>query len=289
MLSTKTFFSKKTDECENIRMARALYRRIPGLGLDLVCASVRKPHLDQPFEFIGENSGISYIAEGTNHYRFNGKDVYFPTGTVFANFRNELIGEPRDAEYPSTRYFVSIRGEGAENLLLATGFSPENRSIQLPMDSPVPALLHEMFADFLAHPGKNPLFALQRFFRVLDNIRCCFMEESFAPSLTICERIQELFEEEDFRRLGSGEIARLLGVSPRKLLYGVRAECHLSVAAFLNQLRIKLACRLLRETDCKLAFIAPTCGFSNERYFMTRFREAMGLSPSEYRKTMFNL
>jgi len=265
-------------------MSRQLYRCIEGLGVDLVCTAVRKPHLEKTYEFISENFGISYIAEGTNHYRFNGEDCFFPQGTVFANFRNELIGEPRDPDYPSTRYFLSIRGTGAENLLRTAGFSPESRSVQLPRNSRAPSLLHEMFEDFLAHAQRTPQIGLQRFFRILDTLRCHLRKDSPSTPPSFCRRIEELFSEEDYRSLGANEIARTLGLSPRKLLYAVRAEHNLSAAAFLNHLRIGFACRLLRETDFKLASIARTCGFSGERYFMTKFRQKTGCTPSQYRR-----
>lgn len=265
-------------------MARQLYRRIDGMGVDLICTAIRKTPFEKPFEFIGENYGISFIAQGTCHYRFNGEDFYFPKGTVFANFRNELIGEPCDPGYPSTRYFVSIRGEGSDNLLRTAGFSPESRSLRLPANSRVPTLLHEMFVDFDSCPDRNPLFGLQRFFRILDIIRCLMRRDSPPSPSSLCARIEELFGDEDFRSLGTNEIAGKLGVSPRKLLYDVRKEHNMSVAAFLNRLRIGFACRLLRETDFKLASIAMTCGFTDERYFMTKFHRETGLTPSQFRK-----
>ncbi len=57
-----------------------------------------------------------------------------------------------------------------------------------------------------------------------------------------------------------------------------------TVTAFLNELRIEEARRLLRETDYKIAVIAEYCGFGDMKYFYTVFNSRVGMTPGEYRK-----
>ncbi|GHU74893.1 hypothetical protein AGMMS49992_17710 [Clostridia bacterium] len=48
--------------------------------------------------------------------------------------------------------------------------------------------------------------------------------------------------------------------------------------------RIDQAKRLLRKTDMKVFEIGLTVGYSDEKHFLKRFKQIVGVSPSEYRK-----
>ena len=52
---------------------------------------------------------------------------------------------------------------------------------------------------------------------------------------------------------------------------------------YLNRLRLEEAKRLLRETSLKAAEIAQRTGFRDPNYFYRKFKQSVGLSPTEYR------
>lgn len=53
---------------------------------------------------------------------------------------------------------------------------------------------------------------------------------------------------------------------------------------YLNGIRIDRAKELLQKTDERLFHIAHHVGFSNEYYFSRRFKQAVGISPGQYRR-----
>ncbi len=53
---------------------------------------------------------------------------------------------------------------------------------------------------------------------------------------------------------------------------------------YLIHIRIERAKTLLRETDIKIIDIAFKCGYGSSQYFANTFRQAIGATPSEYRK-----
>ncbi len=55
-------------------------------------------------------------------------------------------------------------------------------------------------------------------------------------------------------------------------------------ARYLKQLRIESACRMLADTDLPLSEIAELNGFSGASHLTCSFREAKGMTPSEYRR-----
>ena len=53
----------------------------------------------------------------------------------------------------------------------------------------------------------------------------------------------------------------------------------------INLLRIERASRLLRETDLPILEISLSVGFENFSYFIKRFREVYGCTPTDYRRS----
>lgn len=60
---------------------------------------------------------------------------------------------------------------------------------------------------------------------------------------------------------------------------------NLSPHRYLEQLRLREACRLLAETQHPVKKIAQTVGFDDEFYFSRRFQAAIKMAPRDYRKT----
>ena len=55
--------------------------------------------------------------------------------------------------------------------------------------------------------------------------------------------------------------------------------------AVLGELKYltEVACQLLKTTDLPINNIATDIGFNSSKYFSTAFKQAMGVSPREYR------
>lgn len=58
---------------------------------------------------------------------------------------------------------------------------------------------------------------------------------------------------------------------------------------YLFRIRMERAKTLLRETDFKIIDIAMECGYGTSQYFANTFKQAIGASPSEYRKNFSGL
>jgi AraC-like DNA-binding protein/mannose-6-phosphate isomerase-like protein (cupin superfamily) len=65
-----------------------------------------------------------------------------------------------------------------------------------------------------------------------------------------------------------------------------RSTTGMTVTAFLKQLRINEACRLLSETEQSVTQIAQYCGFHDMKHFYTAFRSQTGKTPGQYRKDL---
>ncbi len=92
--------------------------------------------------------------------------------------------------------------------------------------------------------------------------------------------IQDHFSE----RVNLEQIAGAAGISVRECTRCFKRCIETSPAAYLNQYRLRIACRMLRETAESVLAVSEACGFSSPSYFTKAFRDALGSTPLEYRK-----
>lgn len=81
------------------------------------------------------------------------------------------------------------------------------------------------------------------------------------------------------------DIAASASVSDREALRSFRRGLQKTPFQYLTEVRIRMACRLLRETSRQITDIAYECGFSSPSYFGRVFHESMNMTPLEYRRS----
>lgn len=118
-----------------------------------------------------------------------------------------------------------------------------------------------------------------------SNLTFCDVYNRYFPRLprTMAEAVTLVIEP----RMANGtvpieEVARLLGVSRRKLQSDLNAEGHL-YRDLLRGLRAQRAMRLMRETTNTLAEIALSVGYSDQAHFHRAFLAVSGMAPGEWR------
>ena len=83
--------------------------------------------------------------------------------------------------------------------------------------------------------------------------------------------------------VGRTQLARLVGLSDSAFSRFFIARVGMPLPAYLNEMRIGRACRLLMDSDAGIAEIAHTCGYGNLANFNRRFRALKGFTPSAWR------
>lgn len=82
-----------------------------------------------------------------------------------------------------------------------------------------------------------------------------------------------------------GEACRAAGLSERSLRRKFRAETGLTWEDYRRRLRILAGMELLENTDRTVGWIAAEVGYENQAAFAKAFREALGISPIDFRRT----
>ncbi len=81
-----------------------------------------------------------------------------------------------------------------------------------------------------------------------------------------------------------GELVDMSQMSKRSFLRAFEAAIGCTPIAYVIQLRIARAAKLLRQTDDSVTEIAYAVGFNDSNYFARQFRKHFGVSPRNYRQ-----
>jgi AraC-like DNA-binding protein/mannose-6-phosphate isomerase-like protein (cupin superfamily) len=85
-----------------------------------------------------------------------------------------------------------------------------------------------------------------------------------------------------------GELASILPMSEGQFCRIFKKQMQMPPVAYVVWYRILQSCRLLTESDQKIAEVANRTGFNNVSYFNKIFRTSIGCTPTQYREGAHN-
>lgn len=104
--------------------------------------------------------------------------------------------------------------------------------------------------------------------------------EDYSRIAKVVQHIQVNFGEP----LRVRELAARAGFSAYQFEQRIRKIFQITAGQLIQKIRMECAVQRLRETETSVAAIALDCGYSDQSAFARQFRQAIGLSPSEYRR-----
>lgn len=87
------------------------------------------------------------------------------------------------------------------------------------------------------------------------------------------------------QRITTAELSARFGVSQTQIKTSFRSLYGASVHAYIRQRKMEEAARLLLESNYSVLEIAGLVGYENGSKFARVFRDLMGMTPSQYRRT----
>lgn len=77
-----------------------------------------------------------------------------------------------------------------------------------------------------------------------------------------------------------------LKMSKSSLYRKIKTMTGLSPIEFIRNIKLKHACKMLKQTSMTISEVAYSSGFSDPKYFATCFRAEFGMTPRNYQKTL---
>ncbi|MFL6248372.1 MAG: helix-turn-helix domain-containing protein [Thermoanaerobaculia bacterium] len=97
-------------------------------------------------------------------------------------------------------------------------------------------------------------------------------------------RVRDVLHASFREKLSLDELSRVAGVHPAHLCREFHRRTGRTIGAYVRDLRIAHARRLLDGSNSTLAEIAIECGFADQSHFASAFRRTVGVTPGHYRK-----
>lgn len=239
-------------------------------------------HFHREFELtlITRGSGTRFVGDSVEDYRPGDLTLIGPElphtyasigdgqEAVVAQFRRDSFG-PGFFDRPEFAEVSALLERSARGLLLPAGSAPLAELVGMPPAERTLGLLGTLVhlareeARPLAGAGHRP--ALNS--RTRDRI----------------DAVIRLLHAEYARPITLDRVAGVAHLAPPATSRFFRRTTGSTITDYLNAVRVNAACRLLLETDRRVADIAADCGYANLSNFNRRFRALKGMSPREYR------
>ena len=101
---------------------------------------------------------------------------------------------------------------------------------------------------------------------------------------SVASRVRGLLERSYSLPLTLSDISEEIGVDKYTLCHVYKREMGVTIIDDLNRIRIQKAKQMLKYSGDSIELIARLCGFESHSYFTLRFRQALGCTPTEYRR-----
>lgn len=112
-------------------------------------------------------------------------------------------------------------------------------------------------------------------------------DENALPGRMV-EALDEYIRNNIGDEISNTEIGAIFGYHPFYVSRVLKEKKGITLRQYIISHRLKLAKRLLELTDRSVSDIASECGFSDASYFTKTFRQALGLTPKDYRNGFKN-
>ncbi len=104
----------------------------------------------------------------------------------------------------------------------------------------------------------------------------------FAQVAEAVRRIQAQYDQP----LKVEDLAQRAKLSVYQFDQRMRRIFQITAGQLIQKVRLEAALQRLRQSDASIAAIASECGYSDQSAFTRRFRQTVGFSPSEYRRSV---
>lgn len=231
-----------------------------------------------------------------------GQREYFIEDRFFTVDEGDLVFIPRTV-------FHRTAGEGGLRFLvhfserfLETYFTPaalhpllENlpfvyrgeESQKAQLQSVLNAMLAETARADAEQTPADQLLLAGNLYRLLFTM--CYGSNTYLPRDHADERITQIIQyiNENYNNISDIEtIARRFYISKYHLCRFFKKNLGIPLVTYLNTIKIREACAMIKNGRTNLTEVAMGCGFNSSSYFCKVFKKEKGISPTQYKRNL---
>ena len=233
---------------------------------------------------------LLYIASGKAHFHFNGKEEIVTAGHMVL-YRPK---EPQKYEYygedQTEAYWVHFTGSDVKNILRSYGISDDIRIFYcgsgLEYQNHFRSMIQELqmckddYREMLEIHLRQMLIMIHRYLSTAKKVDNSLIAEEI-------DRATGYFNENYHKDISIEAYAASRHMSTSWFIRNFKQYTGFTPMQYIRSVRISNAVNLLEDTEYNVTEIASIVGYDNPLYFSRIFKKQKGLSPSEYRKNIF--
>lgn len=243
------------------------------------------PHYHSAFEFLRIIDGCGEMLIGTKKFKISKGDIIFIPQNAFHSLHSESVAtKTQSFTFDKSIFGEDILPENINDILSEVNIenyiyaSDKNDNMIFYFDR-----LSEYYTQDFATKKLKTLSSLCKIMSLViehysENIE---LKTDYARIKPVIKYIQQNFRQ----KIKLSQLSEILCVCDDHLIRLFKTYTHKSPVRFINDIRIENAMRLLAQTDLSISEIAFSVGFSSPNYMCKTFREAISMTPGEYRKT----
>lgn len=234
---------------------------------------------------------LLYIAAGKAHFHFGDEEKIVHAGHMVI-YRPK---EPQKYEYYGEEqtevYWVHFTGGNVTNILRSYGLTEDKKVFYCGSGLEYQSLFRAMI-DELQMCRENYQEMLEMYLRqIFIRLHRRFQASARMDNSCAAEKIDiavAYFNEHYSEQISIEEYAENAHVSTSWFIRNFKLYTGFTPMQYILSKRIYNAEALLQNTQYNVSEIANIIGYENPLYFSRIFKKVKGLSPSEYRKNIFN-
>lgn len=233
---------------------------------------------------------LHIILSGTGTLRVNGLEFHPHFGQMFLLKDNEVVEYSADKEDPWEYCWVTYNGTEAKNLSDEIGFTEGIYCLNSNVEA---KQFYELICRMHEKPEMNYINDLRRRGILLEFLALALeATETRAKKLTRRnERSSELYIQKavdfmnyNYATITISDVVNFIGFSRSYFTTMFKRQIGQSPQEYLMQVRLKHATQQLLSTELSIQEIAAQIGYDNAFTFSRMFKNAYGISPTEYRQ-----
>ena len=227
---------------------------------------------------------IHYILDGEGELFIGDRHFQVKAGQMFAMFKGDSCMYYPDHDNPWRYAWINIGGAEAARYLTVMGFSSDEPIRDCADITMREAQFTELFSQELSM-GAAYYKAMAVFFDTVSE--CCngILGDDCIKSSGVVERAKEIirlnYDDPDF---SVGLLDKIMHVSHSYICKLFKEQTNVTAANYLLSYRLDKAAESAAMHECTVKELCAKSGFSDELYFMKKFKERFGITVKEYMK-----
>jgi AraC-like DNA-binding protein len=229
---------------------------------------------------------IQFVGKGKGTYTVGDKSYPLKKNDGFLVLPDQIYMHQADGEDPWSIYWVGFSGKMAKYFLDKANLNKNNMVFHFPEGNILESHFENLY-DKIRAPQYPETIALAYFYLILGAItEYRNAAEKKVLHLSHLQKAITFINMHIHNKLSVADITDYLSLDPSQVYRLFKSELGMSPKNYLIKVKIEKACELIGKSDLNFGEISNLLGFEYVSHFYKIFKKIVGVTPTEYKKSL---